>query len=168
MEIELKSELAERAWDLEQRLNQCLVAIRENYLELGLVASALKAGKLYKLVCPEAQNWAHFLGLKMTGLKKAQVDNYEYVAKTIGDYIKDHNVDITRAIDIARIVRALPAPEREDKARELIGSAEIMPPAAWKDTIRECKGMITSEECDHPEEFRKHKELCTKCGGWLS
>jgi hypothetical protein len=168
MEIELKSELAERAWDLEQRLNQCLVAIRENYLELGLVASALKAGKLYKLVCPEAQNWPHYLSLKCVGLKRAQIDNLADISKTIGVYIKDSEIDVTRALDITRIVRALPAPEREDKARELIGSAEIMPPAAWKDTIRECKGMITSEECDHPEEFRKHKELCTKCGGWVN
>ena len=168
MEIELKSELAERAFWLEQRMIECRMVIRDKYLEFGLVASALKAGKLYKLVCPEAQNWPHYLSLKCVGLKRAQIDNLADISKTIGVYIKDSEIDVTRALDITRIVRALPAPEREDKARELIGSAEIMPPAAWKDTIRECKGMITSEECDHPEEFRKHKELCTKCGGWVN
>jgi len=168
MEIELKTELAEQAWSLEQRLIGCLINIRNNYLELGEIAADLKEDKKYKLVCPEARNWPHYLKIKVVGLKRAQLDNLADISKTIGVYIKDSEIDVTRALDITRIVRALPEPEREGKARELIGSAEIMPPAAWKDTIRECKGLIISEECDHPEEFRKHKELCTKCGGWIN
>ena len=168
MELLTKSELAERAWLLNEGIKKCLVNIRDNYLALGCYAFELKHDKLYRLLDPDARTWEIFVSRQNWGLKRGSLDNYADVSVMIGEYLTGRDIDLNRALDITRIVRALPAPEREDKARELIGSAEIMPPAAWKDTIRECKGMITSEECDHPEEFRKHKELCTKCGGWLS
>jgi len=164
--MELKTELAEKAFGLEQRMNKCLVAIRENYLELGLVASQLKAGKLYKLVTPEALNWEHYISLKIVGLKRGQLDNYSYVAKTIGNLIKDRNIDITRALDISRIVRSLPEPEREAKAKELIESAETLPKSGWIDTLREIRGLTASDCCEHPADKQTMYNHCEICGKW--
>jgi hypothetical protein len=164
MEIELKSELAERATYFEKEIKTCLVNIRINFLRLGVAAAWLKQGKRYKLNEPDAKNWRHYVALKMKGIEIAQLDNYADIAETIGDLLIDFDnkgkmIDVTRALDITRVVRKLPEPEKTEKAKELIESAvSEITPSGWKDTITAMKGGVPKDECDHSE-----TELWSKC-----
>jgi len=165
MEIELKSEVAERAWNLEQRLSKCLLNLRNNYLELGDVASKLKAGKLYKIVCPEALNWPHYISLRFDGIGRASLDNYSLVSRLLGNDIADKDIPLGRAIDIARVISHIPADEVEDTKAGLIESAATLPKQGWEDCIKVVKGQTPTDECEH-EEWESWNR-CKKCSKWV-
>jgi len=158
MEIELKSELAERAFQLDCNIKECRMNIRDNCLKIGLWASELKAGKLYKLLEPDAKNWEHFLQIRGWGIKRAQIDNYCQVAKLIGNDIADKDIPLNRAIDIARVISHIPKDEVEDTKAELIESAATLPKSGWDDTLVKMRGGVAKDECDHSE-----TELWSKC-----
>ena len=162
MDIATKSELAERAFQLQQNITVCLLNIRDNYLELGRYASELKAGKLYKLLMPEATSWEMYVNAQSWGIKRGQIDNYTQVALTIGDEIGNRDIPLNRAIDITRIVGRLQEPERGSKIAELIESAETLPKQGWIDTIRVESGKAPSDMCDH--ENLESWSRCKDCG----
>jgi len=166
MEIELKQEIAERAFQLEQRLSSCLLNLRNDYLELGAIATELKAGKLYKVVCPEARNWPHYISIRFDGISRASLDNFALVAKMIGNDIADRDIPLNRAIDIARVISHIPSGEVEDTKAELIESAATLPKQAWQDTITELKGGVPTDICLHDGEFEMFQR-CKKCNKWL-
>jgi len=164
MQIELKSELAEQAAYFRQEIRTCIVNVRVSFLRLGVAAAWLKHKKRYRLVEPDAKNWRHYVAMEMKGIEIAQLDNYADIAETIGDLIESFdkegkNIDVTRALDITRVVRRLPEPEKTKKAKELIESAvSEITPSGWKDTITAMKGGVAKDECDHSE-----TELWSKC-----
>jgi len=168
MDIELKQEIAERAFQLEQRLSLCLLNIRNDYLELGKVASELKAGKLYKVVCPEAKTWSHYITLRFDGISRASLDNYGLVARLLGNDIADRDIPLGRAIDIARVISHIPKDEVEDTKAELIESAATLPKEGWENTLRVARGQMPSDVCEH-EETELWKKCCVKggCGKFL-
>jgi len=167
MEIELKSELAERAWNLEQRLSKCLLNLRNNYLELGDVASKLKAGKLYKIVCPEALNWPHYISLRFDGIGRASLDNYSLVSRLLGNDIADKDIPLNRAIDIARVIQNTPKEDIERTKIGLIECAETLPKLGWQDTLREIRGLTASDCCEHPADKQTMYNHCEICGKWM-
>ena len=162
MDIELKQELAERAFFLEKNITDCLLNIRNNYLQLGRYASELKAGKMYKLLVPEAKNWEHYLSAKGWGLKRASIDNFSQVASMIGNEIGNRDIKLNRALDITRIASKLPEENRKEKILELVDSAEHLTPEGWKSAIREINGQVPPDSCDHSEGMESWSR-CKKC-----
>jgi hypothetical protein len=161
MDIQLKQELAAEAFELDRKLSKCLLNIRDNYLELGMVAWKLKQHKRYKLVEPEARSWEHFISLKFAGISRASLDNYSQVALTIGDEIGSRDIPLNRALDITRIVNRLPAEEQEGKIRELIESAEVLPKQGWDSAIAEESGKLPPDICSH--ERQENWSRCKDC-----
>ncbi len=149
MDIATREELAEEAFELDKKLSKCLLNIRDNYLELGMVAWKLKQHKRYKLVEPEARSWEHFISLKFAGISRASLDNYSQVALTIGDEIGNKDIPLNRALDITRIVNKLPIDEQKGKIEELIASAEVLPKIGWDSTVREESGKLPPDKCEH-------------------
>ena len=162
MDIATKSELAERAFQLDRKIDKCLLNIRDNFLELGEIAYKLKQNKMYKLVCPEAKTWDHYISLRFTGIKRAQLDNYSAVSSSLGFYLKDRDVKITRAIDILRIVKDLPEPEQKAKIAELIESAETLPKSGWESAVAVETGKVPPDGCEHLEQDNWSR--CKNCG----
>jgi len=168
MEIQTREELAERAFQLDCNIKECRMNIRDNCLKIGMWASELKAGKLYKLLEPDAKNWEHFISIRGWGLKRASLDNYSLVAKTIGSDIADKDIPLNRAIDIARVISHIPKDEVEDTKADLIESAATLPKLGWEDTLRVAKGQMPSDICEH-EETELWRKCCVKggCGKFL-
>ena len=165
MEITTKQELAEEAFELDRKIDKCLLNIRDNFLELGEIAAKLKQGKMYRLVCPEARSWEHYISLRFSGIKRASLDNYAKVFNTIGEYIKDKDIKINRAIDIARIVGGLPEPERKAKIDKLITDAEVLPKQGWGDVVRIENNKRPSDECSHDN--LENWQKCKRCSKWF-
>jgi len=165
MEIETKTELAKRAFFLNENIKTCILNIRDNYLELGMYAAELKKGKLYKLIEPEAKTWEHYISLQNWGLKRAQVDNYSQIALLIGDEISGRDIPLNRAIDITRVVSKLPAEEQKQAIDDLVEGSETLPKSGWDDCIRELSGKITTDCCEHNELEIFNK--CKVCGKWF-
>ena len=168
MEIQTKSELSERAFFLYENIKRCFSNIRDNYLEAGLYCNELKRGKMYKLLMPEAKNWAHFVSVQDWGLGVAQLDNYGRAARLLGDVIESKDVPLNRAIDITRIVNKLPAGEVDKTIEELVESAATLPKSGWDDVCRIADGKTPSDVCMH-EETEMWEKCCVKggCGKWL-
>ena len=164
MEIATREELAEEAFELGKQLDACLLDMRNKCFELGEIANKLKQGKRYKMLEPEAKNWEHFISLRFAGIKRASLDNYAQVSKSIGIFIKDRDIKLNRALDITRIVNRLPEPEREQKISELIESAETLPPSGWSDTVKVENGRLPSDECEHLEQEPWSRCKNPKCG----
>ena len=165
MDVLSKSDIVDLAFALDKKIDECLLCIRDHYLELGEIAIELKKDKKYKLVMPEAEDWPHYVSMKMAGLKVAQIDNYGYIAKNIGSLIRGRDIKLNRALDITRLVRKLPGPEKEKAISELIESAETLPASGWRDVLRVMQGQTPSDECTHEE--TEIFTRCKKCNRWL-
>jgi hypothetical protein len=166
MDIATREELAEEAFELDRKIDKCLLNLRDNFLELGEIAYKLKQGKLYRLICPEAKTWEHFISLRFAGIKRGSLDNYAQAYKAIGEFIKDKDIKLNRALDITRIINRLPEAERKSKAVELIESAEVLPKQGWTDTIRVESGKRPSDDCTHENQISVI--ICTDCQKRLS
>lgn len=162
MDIELKQELAERAYKLNFEIGECFSAIRLYYVKAGELALELKKGKLYKYLVPEAKNWTHFISLQNWGVNRSQLDNYGLIFETIGNEIGNRDIKLNRALDITRIASKLPEENRKEKILELVDSAEHLTPEGWKSAIREINGQVPPDSCDHSEGMEAWSR-CKKC-----
>ena len=164
MDIATREELAEEAFELGQQLDICLLNVRDNCFKLGEIAWKLKQHKAYKILEPEAKSWEHFISLKFAGMKRASLDNYAQAYKAIGEFIKDKDIKLNRALDITRIINRLPEAERKSKAVELIESAEVLPKIGWDDTVKKESGRLPSDECEHLEQEKWSRCANPRCG----
>lgn len=50
---------------------------------------------------------------------------------------------------------------------EWVEKARLLPETAWKDSLREVRGLVTSDACTHPADKRKTVTQCLDCRKWL-
>jgi len=129
--------------------------IGNHFLVIGKALTFVNEQKLYQSFngCLTFDEFVHELGLSRTTAYNAMG-----VYKTFGLYNLEE-------VPHDRLSRLLPLEIEEDEKPDWIEKARLLPAQAFTDEIREAKGQIATDKCEHGEV--KYIAKCKCCGKWL-
>ena len=153
-----KDERAEVCFKAVKVLDTAIGQISLMYREVGRLLEYIHKEKLYKDYSSDVKTWSQFIRSVNLGFGVSQADHLRRISRTFEPYLDGRNVKFTRLLDI------LPVATKEN-IPDLLDAAEQLPASGWNDAVRELKGQVTTDECEHDEcsLFKK----CKKCGMWL-
>ena len=145
---------------LTSEIIQLIGQITHNYIALGRALCTMRDGKYYRQLGDHVETMDDFL--VEIRLSRSTAYNLMAIHERFGGYITPE-----MQIDYTRLVRALPIAEKigTERVIKLLSEAELLPTQAYYDQIRELKGKIATDVCDHSR--KSAYEKCDLCGkGW--
>ncbi len=129
-----------------------------SFLQIGQALHEIKEGSLWRQT--PAKDFSQYAA-KVWGFKQSHAYSLIGVWKEWGDMLPELP-ELTP--DVTRLIRLLPFVKPENKEELLHAASEIPDVQAFEDTVRELKGLETSDsEHDHVFEQVPYK-VCSICG----
>lgn len=143
--------------ELTSKILQLVGQITQNYLALGEALCTMRDGRYYRHLGIHIETLDDFFVEIRLGRSTAYnlMEIYEKFGRHIGEGAE---------IEYTRLVRALPVSKKLDDTQVtlLIENARLLPSTAFYDNLRNLKGQVATDECDHLE--REALEKCLCCG----
>lgn len=142
-------ELSETLEQLETQVNEGKKRGLIGALQIGRALSKIQAGNLFLIDgCKDFPGYCE----KVHGFKRSTGYNMIAIYQTWGQAILA-NPEFQN-VDPSRLVRLLPLIEKEDKD-ELLRDAVFIPDSqSFNNQIRNKRGFVATDECDHPDGFQ--------------
>ena len=153
-----KVDLAVMAVD---ELTRCSQEIDLRFLHLGKMLLFVKEKELYKHYSEHTQTMSAFLREIDIGIGMSQSDHLIRVYRTFGEKLEGRKIAFKRLLLVHSLVTDAASIE------PLLDMAESLPLKALNDTIREMRGKVASDACEHPESERQAFWRCLKCNAWI-
>jgi len=158
MEITLK-EKSEKIFKIVEQIRNIKKNIIADYLILGSMLKEVRDKKLYSSYGSHIKNFDDFI--IEVDLKRRSAYNAIEIFERFGESLKGKDVE---NLNYTKLVALLPV--AKDNIEEWIDKANLLPTSALNDEIREAKGKISSDVCQHPEEDQEYFTKCKVCGNW--
>ena len=131
----------------------------EGALIIGKALLAIKEGNLYLSV--GAKTFEHYAE-QTHGISRSSAYNYIGVYKYFGPLLlADPSL---QAVDPSRLIRLLPLIDETNKEDLLHMAASVPDEKGFSNNIRNRKGKVATDECDHPDGFDPvGYEVCRHC-----
>lgn len=151
----MKGNMAELVSSVVEEIRKDLSKINKSLLHIGAMLSWLREEKHYRFF---EHNWADFLN-SYTCLSPYQA------SVLISIWEKFH--EVVSAVDslefpFDRLKEAYKLVQNTEQAEDWLHKAKTLPYRAWRDALREAKGLMPTDQCDH--EDCEIWERCKKCG----
>lgn len=155
-----KVQKSEDVYNLVSEITKAKRAIGLSFLLIGKNLYTIKEKNLFKYYGEHIESFNDFL--KEINIKRASGYNYIAVYKTFGYLIERKNLDV----DYTRLVKLLPIVKEENK-EEWLYKAQDLPVEAFSNEIREARGKVSVDECEHPIDERVYYYRCGVCNKWI-
>lgn len=143
--------------ELSGKILQLVGQITQNYLALGEALCTMRDGRYYRHLGVHVETMDDFLIEIRLGRSTAY--NLMAIWEKFGAYIANDS-----HIEYTRLLKALPviAGGNPERIERLVADAELLPSRAYYDNLRNLKGLVATDECEHLE--REAWEKCRCCG----
>lgn len=143
--------------ELTGKILQLVGQITQNYLALGAALCTMRDGRYYRHLGEHVETFDDFLIEIRLGRSTAY--NLMAIWERFGAYIANDS-----HIEYTRLLKALPviAGGNSEAIPKLLIDAELLPSRAYYDNLRNLRGQVATDECEHTdwEEWKK----CRCCG----
>lgn len=136
------------------------------WMKMGMVWRFIVKNKLYRHYGDHIRNANDFLRELDLGIKKREIDTYAQLSLIFSNYIKARGLDVS----IRKLVMIAPLCKNEQDAEvitEWVDKAINLPAQALEDEVREAKGRLPRDRCEHPQDKQEMWIRCSVCGKWL-
>lgn len=137
--------------------------IEINWLRLGAVWHFLRINKLWSAYGEHIKNASDFLREIDLGVTRRSLEYYASIVDSkLGDYVIDNKllIPVAKLRVIAHIVK---------ETGDIEGWIDkcVLPQKELENSVREAKGLVTPENCEHPADKQTHYIHCEKCQKWF-
>lgn len=151
-----KNEKAEIVFDLVEKLKEAKQGAVKSFLVIGQILDRVESEKLYLYYGQHIETFDNFL--REVRMGRATAYNCVRIWREFGEILKSKNLDI----EYFRLVRLLPVVEADNK-EDWLNKAQDLDVKAFDDEIREAKGKVPTDSCNHTGE-KMYLERCMTCG----
>lgn len=145
---------ADRVWNIVREIQQAQARICNDFMQIGRLLSQVQEERLHGDWASHCLTFDDFL--TDIGMKKTSAYNAIKVYKTFG------HLD-TSGIPMDRLVTLAPLKlESDEQKLEWLEKARELPSRGLRDEIRERRGDIALDICEHYRQVMLHK--CLECG----
>lgn len=160
-----KQEKAVLCFRAVQALGYAVSRIDQAWRKVGKLLSWMKKTKLYKdyasgTAVPmqtDECSWARFIKLIDMGITVSHADNLIRTHDALDMYLESRNIKYSRLLEAKPLIT-------DENREDILNAAEHLPADGWKNTIREIKGKVTQDDCEHSLESWGR---CTICGKFI-
>jgi hypothetical protein len=145
-----------------EELTRAVQEIDLRSMHLGRMLWYVKENELYKSYSEHTQTMSAFLREIDIGFGQSMAEHYIRVYKTFGEEIG------TRQIPFNKLLKVVPMVRNEETKTYWLDKAEHLPYKALADEIRESRGQIASDACDHPAAAWVTHCRCSQCNQWIN
>ncbi len=149
----------ELAFKINKQIADNELRRRQLFANNIILLKEIKENDLYKTITGEDSEWVAYLGQIETFYSRSEVYNWfrihdKFVTELGYSFESICDIPVSRLLDIISIAT-------KDSIEHLLDNARILTGRDFKDTIREYKGLSTTDTCEHDY---KQIEICKICG----
>ncbi len=162
-----KQQRGAMAFNLIKEMKESAKHIEMRWLYLGCLWKFIKDNKVYKSVGDHVTNQNEFLREIDLGVQKSMLDHYSRLWAQFGAVLLKLGGDLPPIRKILLISPVVSVDSSDEVKEEWLTKAANLPYEALQNEVREERGQVTTDSCDHPPESQESWVRCNKCSKWI-